>query len=164
MKIYINENYEIKAINSTEDEMLKEIEVDRESIFGDKSDFMILNYCYKEDECGYSIYPASDYSKLVEEDYKIKIDESQKKISILEAENEKLKIEQEQQNEDILVNMLSITEMYELNRSFAVSTVESSSRSKVPTYIQATYQKLYELKVKTIEEIPSEVRENIKNI
>ena len=88
----------------------------------------------------------------------------QNKISILEAENEKLKIEQEQQNEEILVNMLAITEMYELNRSFAVSTVESSSRSKVPTYIQATYQKLYELKVKTIEEIPSEVRENIKNI
>lgn len=164
MKIYINENYEIKAINSTDDKFLEEIEVDRDNVFGDKSDFMILNYCYKQEENGYSIYPASDYSKLVEEDYKIKIDESQKKISILEAENEKLKIEQEQQNEDILVNMLSITEMYELNRSFAVSTVESSSRSKVPTYIQATYQKLYDLKVKTIEEIPSEVRENIKNI
>ena len=123
MKIYINKNYEIKAINSTDDTSLTEIEVNREEVFGDKSDFMILNYCYKQDENGYSIYPASDYSKLVEEDYKIKIDESQKKISILEAENEKLKVEQEQQNEDILVNMLSITEMYELNRSFAVSTV-----------------------------------------
>ena len=164
MRIYTNKNHEIKAINSTNDTSLTEIEVNREEVFGDMTDFMILNYCYKQDENGYSIYPASDYSKLVEEDYKIKIDESQKKISILEAENEKLKIEQEQQNEDILVNMLSITEMYELNRSFAVSTVESSSRSKVPTYIQATYQKLYELKVKTIEEIPSEVRENIKNI
>lgn len=93
MKIYINENYEIKAINSTDDELLEEIEVDREEVFGDKSDFMILNYCYKQDENGYSIYPASDYSKLVEEDYKIKIDESQKKISILEAENKALKQE-----------------------------------------------------------------------
>ena len=93
MKIYINENYEIKAINSTDDELLEEIEVDREEVFGDKSDFMILNYCYKQDENGYSIYPASDYSKLAEEDYKIKIDESQKKISILEAENKALKQE-----------------------------------------------------------------------
>ena len=111
MKIYINENYEIKAINSTEDEMLKEIEVDRESIFGDKSDFMILNYCYKQDENGYSIYPASDYLKLVEEDYKIKIDESQKKISILEAENKILKqelsITQDAVNE-LIFNSLNI--------------------------------------------------------
>ena len=93
MKIYINENYEIKAINSTDDELLEEIEVDREEVFGDKSDFMILNYCYKQDENGYSIYPSRNYSKLVEEDYKIKIDESQKKISILEAENKALKQE-----------------------------------------------------------------------
>ena len=93
MKIYINENYEIKAINSTDDELLEEIEINREEVFGDKSDFMILNYCYKQDENGYSIYPASDYSKLVEEDYKIKIDETQKKISILEAENKTLKQE-----------------------------------------------------------------------
>ena len=82
MKIYINENYEIKAINSTVDETLKEVEVDRIEVFGDMTDFMILNYCYKQDEAGYSIYPASDYSKLVEEDYKIKIDETQKKVSI----------------------------------------------------------------------------------
>ena len=93
MNIYINENYEIKAINSTDDELLEEIEVNRADVFGDKSDFMILNYCYKQDENGYSIYPASDYSKLAEEDYKIKIDETQKKVSILEAENETLKQE-----------------------------------------------------------------------
>ena len=111
MKIYINENYEIKAINSTDDELLEEIEINREEVFGDKSDFMILNYCYKQDENGYSIYPASDYSKLVEEDYKIKIDESQKKISILEAENETLKqelsITQDAVNE-LIFNSLNI--------------------------------------------------------
>ena len=92
-KIYINKNYEIKAIDFTDDTSLTEIEVDREEVFGDMSDFMILNYCYKQDEHGYSIYPASNYSKLVEEDYKIKVDESQKKISILEAENKTLKQE-----------------------------------------------------------------------
>ena len=162
MKIYINENYEIKAINSTDDELLEEIEVNREEVFGDKSDFMILNYCYKQDENGYSIYPASDYSKLVEEDYKIKIDESQKKISILEAENEKLKAEQKQQNEDILMNMLATTEMYELNKAYSISTLGVKTDKKVPTYIQATYQKLYELGVKDINEIPFEVRINLK--
>ena len=92
-KIYINKNYEIKAIDFTDDTSLIEIEINREEVFGDMTDFMILNYCYKQDENGYSIYPASDYSKLVEEDYKIKIDESQKKISILEAENKALKQE-----------------------------------------------------------------------
>lgn len=93
MKIYINSNYEIKAINYTDDISLIEIEVDKEEVFRDMSDFMILNYCYKQDENGYSIYPASNYSKLVEQDYKIKIDETQKKISILEAENKILKQE-----------------------------------------------------------------------
>ena len=93
MKIFINKNYEIKSINETTDTSLIEIEVDREPIFGNMSDFMILNYCYKQNETGYSIYPARDYSKLLEEDYRLKIDESQNKISILEAENKALKEE-----------------------------------------------------------------------
>ena len=93
MKIYINEKHEIKAINFTTNTSLIETEVNREEVFGDMSDFMMLNYCYKQDDNGYSIYPASNYSKLVEEDYKIKVDESQKKISILEAENKTLKQE-----------------------------------------------------------------------
>lgn len=93
MKIYVNANYEIKAINFTDDLTLIEHEIDRGVVFGDKSDFMILNYCYKQDENGYSIYPSSDYSKLVEEDYKIKVDETQKKISILESDNKELREE-----------------------------------------------------------------------
>ena len=93
MKIYINENYEIKAINSTNDDSLTEIEIDKNLAFGNMSDFMILNYCYKQDENGYSIYPARNYSDIVEEDYRLKVDESQKKISILEAENKTLKQE-----------------------------------------------------------------------
>lgn len=93
MKIFINQNYEIKAINETADTTLIEIEIDREEVFRNMSDFMILNYCYKQDENGYSIYPASNYSKLLEEDYRIKVDKAQKKISILEEENETLKQE-----------------------------------------------------------------------
>lgn len=93
MKIFVNEKHEIKAINSCEDTSLIEIEVNRNEVFSDMSDFMILNYCYKEDENGYSIYPARNYSDIVEEDYRLKVDESQKKISILEAENKILKQE-----------------------------------------------------------------------
>lgn len=111
MKIYVNVNNEIKAINSTDDTSLVEIEVNREEVFGDMTDFMILNYCYKQDENGYSIYPASDYSKLVEEDYRLKVDETQKKISILEAENkalrEELSITQDAVNE-LIFNSLNI--------------------------------------------------------
>lgn len=93
MKIFVNKNYEIKAINETTDTTLIEIDIDRNLVFGDMSDFMILNYCYKEDKNGYSIYPARNYSDIVEEDYRLKVDESQKKISILEAENKILKQE-----------------------------------------------------------------------
>ena len=93
MKIYINKDNEIKSINSTDDTSLVEIEVNRKEVFGNKSDFMILNYCYRQDENGYSIYPARNYNDILNEDYKIKVDETQKKISILEAENKALKQE-----------------------------------------------------------------------
>ena len=93
MKIYINEKNEIKSIDSTLDETLKEVEIDRVEVFGDKSDFMILNYCYKQDESGYSIYPARNYSDIVEEDYRLKVDETQKKVSILESDNKELREE-----------------------------------------------------------------------
>ena len=88
MKIYINSNYEIKSINSCEDASLQEIEVDRAEIFGNKSDFMILNYCYKTIEHGYSIYPAKDYNILEMLDKGIV-----NKISILNAENIELRKE-----------------------------------------------------------------------
>ena len=87
MKIYINSKNEIKAINQCNDTSLVEIEIDRVEVFGDKSDFMILNYCYKQDESGYSIYPSRNYSDIVKEDYRLKVDESQKKISILTEQN-----------------------------------------------------------------------------
>ena len=45
MKIYINEKNEIKSIDSTLDETLKEIEIDRVDVFGGMSDFLILNNC-----------------------------------------------------------------------------------------------------------------------
>lgn len=88
MKIFINDNFEIKAINQSEDTSLQEIEIDRVEIFGDKSDFMILNYCYKPSDSGYSVYPAIDYSTL-----KLLDTQFANKISILECENKALKEE-----------------------------------------------------------------------
>ena len=88
MKIYINSNYEIKAINQCEDNSLTMYEIDRDLIFGDKSDFMILNYCYKPSDSGYSVYPAIDYNTL-----KLLDTQLANKISILECENQTLKEE-----------------------------------------------------------------------
>ena len=93
MKIYTNSKHEIKAINQCEDTSLTEIELDRVEVFGDKSDFMILNYCYKQDKNSYSVYPARNYSDISEEDYRLKVDEVQNKISVLEAENQALREE-----------------------------------------------------------------------
>ena len=88
MKIYINDNCEIKAINQSEDNSLTMYEIDREQVFGDKSDFIILNYCYKPSENGYSVYPAIDYNIIKMLDTQIA-----NKISILESENKELKEE-----------------------------------------------------------------------
>ena len=81
MKIYINNNYEIKAINQSEDISLTMYEIDREQVFGDKSDFMILNYCYKPTENSYSVYPSMDYNILKLLDTQII-----SKLSLLEEE------------------------------------------------------------------------------
>lgn len=156
MKIYINSNYEIKAINSTADETLQEIEVDRELTFGSMSDFMILNYCYKPSEFGYSVYPAKDYNLIS------MLDKTENKISILEAENEKLKVEQEQQNEEILVNMLANTEMFEMILGMipmALSkdkTKNNGGNSMIEVYVTLIIKG-----VKTIEDVPLVIREQV---
>ena len=152
MKIYINSKYEIKAINSTTDTSLIEIEVDKEEVFGDMTDFMILNYCYKQDYNGYSIYPASNYSKLVEEDYKIKIDESRTKISVLEDE-------QVQQNNEILVNMLANTEMFEM--ILGMMPVEINLNSKGVNPMVEVYATLIIKGVKSINDVPLVLREQV---
>lgn len=158
MKIYINSNYEIKAINSTTDETLQEIEVDREMVFGNKSDFMILNYCYKQDDNGYSIYPAKDYSTLE------LLDNTENKISILEAENEKLKVEQEQQNEEILVNMLANTEMFEMilgMMPMTLSIEDKNTKNNGGNSMIEVYVTLIIKGVKTIEDVPLVIREQV---
>ena len=106
MKIYINSNHEIKAINSTTDETLTEIEVDRELVFGSMSDFMILNYCYKPSDSGYSVYPSKDYSMLELLDSQLV-----NKISILEAENSALLESQKVQDRTIVENDMRMMDL-----------------------------------------------------
>ena len=158
MKIYINSNYEIKAINQSKDTSLNEIDIDRELVFGDKSDFMILNYCYKPSENGYSIYPAKDYSMLE------MLDNTENKISILEAENEKLKVEQEQQNEEILVNMLANTEMFEMilgMMPMTLSIEDKNTKNNGGSNMVEVYVTLIIKGVKTIEDVPLVIREQV---
>lgn len=157
MKIYINSNYEIKAINSTTDESLQEHEVDRELTFGNMSDFMILNYCYKPSENGYSIYPAKDYSILE------LLDNTESKISILQEENKNLKIEQEQQNEEILVNMLANTEMFEMLLGMMPMTlsIEDKTKNSGGSSMIEVYCTLIIKNVKTIEDVPLVIREQV---
>ena len=152
IKIYTNLKYEIKAINFTNNSSLIEKEIDREEVFGDMTDFMILNYCYKEDKTGYSIYPASDYSKLVEEDYKIKIDNSVKSISVL-------KDEQIMQNEEILVNMLANTEMFEMILGMMPTEINLNSKGVNP--MVEVYVTLIIKGVKSIDDVPLVIREQV---
>ena len=84
------------------------------------------------------------------------------KISILEAENEKLKIEQEQQNEEILVNMLANTEMFEMLLSMMPMTLsEDKTKNNGGSNMVEVYCTLIIKNVKTIEDVPLVIREQV---
>ena len=152
MKIYVNQEYEIKAINSSADKSLIETEVDREVVFGDMSDFMILNYCYKQDENGYSIYPSSNYTEVVEQDYRIKVDESKAKIFDLEEG-------QIQQDSEILINMMANIEMFEMILGMMPSQINLNSKGGNP--MVEVYVTLILKGVKNVEDAPLIIREQV---
>ena len=85
------------------------------------------------------------------------------KISILEAENEKLKVEQEQQNEEILVNMLANTEMFEMILGMIPMTlsIEKNSKNNGGSNMVEVYCTLIIKGVKTIEDVPLVIREQV---
>ena len=87
MKIYTNEKNEIVAINSTDDPTLKEIKINRDFLFEDKTDFMVLNYCcIQKNEGEFIIYPKSDYIELCKQEYSYKLEEAYKVSKSLEKE------------------------------------------------------------------------------
>ena len=92
------------------------------------------------------------------------IEVMQGKISILEAENEKLKIEQEQQNEEILVNMLANTEMFEMilgMMPMTLSIEEKNTKNNGGSSMVEVYCTLIIKNVKTIEDVPLVIREQV---
>lgn len=86
------------------------------------------------------------------------------KISILEAENEKLKVEQEQQNEEILVNMLANTEMFEMilgMMPMTLSIEDKNTKNNGGNSMIEVYCTLIIKGVKTIEDVPLVIREQV---
>ena len=94
------------------------------------------------------------YEKIETEEEKI-----YDKISILEAENEKLKVEQEQQNEEILVNMLANTEMFEM--ILGMMPAETNTKNNGGNSMIEVYCTLIIKGVKTIEDVPLVLREQV---
>lgn len=94
-------------------------------------------------------------------------EEVENKISILEAENEKLKVEQEQQNEEILVNMLANTEMFEMLLGMMPMTLsiedKNTKNNGGSRGICDIYASLIEKGVKTINDVPVQIVEQVKN-
>ena len=86
----------------------------------------------------------------------------EEKISILEGENEKLKLEQEQQNEEILVNMLANTEMFEMLLGMIPMTLsKDKTKNNGGNSMIEVYCTLIIKGVKTIEDVPLVIREQV---
>lgn len=91
-----------------------------------------------------------------------KVQLQEDKISILEAENEKLKVEQEQQNEEILVNMLANTEMFEMLLGMMPMTLsEYKTQNNGGSSMIEVYCTLIIKNVKTIDDVPLVIREQV---
>ena len=91
-------------------------------------------------------------------------EQMENKISILEAENEKLKVEQEQQNEEILVNMLANTEMFEMilgMMPMTLSIEDKNTKNNGGDSMIEVYCTLIIKGVKTIEDVPLVIRERV---
>ena len=120
MLIGINELNEIKQINVITDETLTQIEVDRETVFGGMSDFMILNYKYTPYEYGYSLTPAFDYNTLAlvdtvyRENVELKAITNQQDMLILETDLRLMDVEIAL--EDMVSNPISLATSLSVSR------------------------------------------------
>lgn len=87
----------------------------------------------------------------------------QEKISILQEENKNLKTEQEQQNEEILVNMLANTEMFEMILSMMpmILSEDKNTKNSGGNSMIEVYCTLIIKGVKTIEDVPLVIREQV---
>lgn len=86
----------------------------------------------------------------------------EEQVELLQEENKNLKIEQEQQNEEILVNMLANTEMFEMILGMIPITLsEDKTKNSGINSMTEVYCTLIIKNVKTIEDIPLVIREQV---
>lgn len=92
-----------------------------------------------------------------------KIEIIQDKISVLEAENEKLKVEEEKQNEEILVNMLANTEMFEmiLGEQPMTLSIEKNIKNTGGNSMVEVYVTLIIKGIKAVEDVPLAIKEKV---
>ena len=87
----------------------------------------------------------------------------EEQVELLQEENKNLKIEQEQQNEEILVNMLANTEMFEMILGMMPMTLSEGDENKVTkdSSIVEVYAKLLVKELKSEEDIPLVIKEQV---
>ena len=90
-----------------------------------------------------------------------KIEIIQDKISVLEAENEKLKVEEEKQNEEILVNMLANTEMFEMILGMMPTTLSIENKNNGGSNMVEVYVTLIIKGIKAVEDVPLAIKEKV---
>ena len=131
-------------------------EEEKEQIIKDNSKLTLIKIAYHLDE-NYLIFTDKETIYELTENEILG-----NKISILEAENEKLKIEQEQQNEEILVNMLANTEMFEMLLGMIPITLsKDKTKNNGGSSMIEVYCTLIIKGVKTIEDVPFVIREQV---
>ena len=133
-------------------------EEEKEKLIKDNSDLTLIKVAY---------HLGESYLVFTDEEIEYELTENEilgNKISILEAENEKLKIEQEQQNEEILVNMLANTEMFEMilgMMPMTLSIEDKNTKNSGGNSMIEVYCTLIIKGVKTIEDVPLVIREQV---
>lgn len=136
-----------------------------EKIIDDNSNLYLIKITYDKNG-NYLTFSENknEYIPTLEEQLNEITKEQGNKISILEAENENLKLEQEQQNEEILVNMLANTEMFEMILGMMPTTLsieEKNTKNSGGSNMVEVYVTLIIKGVKTIEDVPLVIREQV---
>ena len=133
-------------------------EEEKEKLIKENSNLTLIKVAYLLGE---------NYLVFTDEEIEYELTENEilgNKISILEAENEKLKVEQEQQNEEILVNMLANTEMFEMilgMMPMTLSIEDKNTKNNGGNSMIEVYCTLIIKGVKTIEDVPLVIREQV---
>ena len=133
-------------------------EEEKEQLIKDNSSLILIKIAY---------HLGEKYLIFTDEEVIYELTETEilgNKISILEAENENLKLEQEQQNEEILVNMLANTEMFEMILGMMPTTLsieEKNTKNSGGSNMVEVYVTLIIKGVKTIEDVPLVIREQV---